>query len=243
MSTDERARDDPARQEEQPLPELRAQPQPGVGQPPPQLIEWCGAIERLAWGGLGVGRLDDERVVLLSAPLALFPGEVVRAQVRLKARHGEGEVLEWLEADPRRQEPRCPVAQRCGGCSLWGAGALAGELKRQMAADLLRRQGIDALLDSTPESAIDSSRGSADDSAAGSAIDSTAESALDSAPRWDWLSAPSLARRSRIQLHWDGAHLGYYARASNRVVPIEACPMALECLSAASASRRGAQAR
>lgn len=82
----------------------------------------------------------DGRVLLLSAPLALFPGETVRAQVRWKARHGEGEVTEWLENSPDRREPGCPVASRCGGCQLRGAGSQTGELKRQMVADLFRRQ-------------------------------------------------------------------------------------------------------
>jgi len=53
-----------------------------------------GKVERLAWGGLGVGREADGRLVLLSAPMALFPGEEVEAEVRWKARHGEGDVLE-----------------------------------------------------------------------------------------------------------------------------------------------------
>jgi 23S rRNA (uracil1939-C5)-methyltransferase len=158
-------------------------------------------------------------VVLLSAPLALIPGEVVRARVRLKARHGEGEVLEWLAPDARRADPLCPVAQRCGGCGLWGAGALAGELKRQMAGDLLQRQQIAGLLGGEPGPAPDG------------------------ALQWDWLLAPPEARRTRIQLHWDGAHLGYFGRASNRVVPIQACPMAAESVSAAIPQLAAALAR
>ncbi len=103
-------------------------------------VKWIGKIERLAWGGLGVGREADGRLLLLSAPLALFPGEEVEAEVRWKARHGEGEVLRWLVSDPRRRPAGCPVARLCGGCELWEAGTHATALKRLMVEDLLRRQ-------------------------------------------------------------------------------------------------------
>lgn len=101
---------------------------------------WEGKIERLAWGGRGLARAEDGRTILLAAPLALFPGEAVRAEVRWKARHGEGEVREWRHEDPRRRPPECPWAAECGGCELQGAGTWAAELKRQMVADLFARQ-------------------------------------------------------------------------------------------------------
>lgn len=101
---------------------------------------WRGQIERLAWGGKGIGRSSDGRLLLLSAPLALFPGEVVEAEVHWKARHGEGRVLRWLKMDPRRVRAACPVAATCGGCDLWEGGDAVADLKRAMAADLLHRQ-------------------------------------------------------------------------------------------------------
>ena len=79
-------------------------------------------------------------MILLEAPLALFPGEEVEADLRWKSGHAEGEVRSWITEDPRRVAPACPVARTCGGCSLWGAGAEASDLKRQMVADLFRRQ-------------------------------------------------------------------------------------------------------
>lgn len=94
----------------------------------------------MAWGGKGVGHSEDGRLLLLEAPLALFPGEVVEAQVLWKARHGEGRVTRWSSRDPRRVEAACPVAAACGGCALWEAGRHIPDLKRQMVADLLRRQ-------------------------------------------------------------------------------------------------------
>ncbi len=79
-------------------------------------------------------------MILLEAPLALFPGEEVEADLRWKAGHAEGEVRAWRSRDARRVPPACAVAEACGGCTLWGAGDAASELKRQMAADLFRRQ-------------------------------------------------------------------------------------------------------
>jgi len=108
--------------------------------PAQESVKWCGKIERLAWGGVGVGRGEDGRLLLLSAPLALFPGEQVEALVRWKPRHGEGQVTAWTRRDPRRVRAGCPVAGVCGGCDLWEAGPLAGSLKREMVADLLGRQ-------------------------------------------------------------------------------------------------------
>jgi 23S rRNA (uracil1939-C5)-methyltransferase len=103
-------------------------------------VKWSGTVERLAWGGMGVGRGEDGRLILLEAPLALFPGEKVEALVRWKPRHGEGQVTAWTRRDPRRVRAACPVAGICGGCSLWEAGPLAGALKREMVNDLLARQ-------------------------------------------------------------------------------------------------------
>ena len=101
---------------------------------------WRGEIERLAWGGKGLARSEDGRLLLLSAPLALFPGEEVEAEVHWKARHGEGKVLHWIKKDRRRVPAGCPVAATCGGCDLWEAGEATAELKRSMAEDLLHRQ-------------------------------------------------------------------------------------------------------
>jgi 23S rRNA (uracil1939-C5)-methyltransferase len=101
---------------------------------------WQGRVERLGWGGKGIARSADGRLILLTAPLAMLPGEEVEAELTWHARHAEGVVKRWVMEDKRRVEPRCPYALRCGGCSLWGVTpALRGELKREMAADLLRR--------------------------------------------------------------------------------------------------------
>ncbi len=48
---------------------------------------------------------------------------------------------------------------------------------------------------------------------------------------WIWQPAPEEARRHRIQLHWDGAALGYFQRHSHTLVPVLACPAAAGPLS------------
>jgi 23S rRNA (uracil1939-C5)-methyltransferase len=141
-----------------------------------------------------VGRSEDGRLLLLEAPLALFPGEVVEAGVIWKARHGEGRVTRWITRDPRRAQAACPVAETCGGCELWEAGRHASDLKHLMVTDLLRRQ----LGEDVP---------------------------------WTWHPAPAEARRHRIQLHWDGAALGYFRRHSHALVPVSACLAAADPLS------------
>jgi 23S rRNA (uracil1939-C5)-methyltransferase len=110
-------------------------PRPGLPD-----VSWQGKIERLSWGGLGVGREQDGRILLLEAPLALFPGEMVEACVHWKTRHGEGQVTKWLTLDSRRGPAGCPVAAACGGCDLREAGEAIGDLKRMMVEDLFSRQ-------------------------------------------------------------------------------------------------------
>jgi len=83
-------------------------PKPRAGQ------EITLTIDRLAYGGQGVGRANG---------LAVFtngtaPGEQVRARLNLvRRRHAEADVAAIVEPSPRRVPPRCPhVAQGCGGC-------------------------------------------------------------------------------------------------------------------------------
>src|SRR5215469_2723661 len=70
-------------------------------------------VEKLVYGGDGLGRLDG-RVVL--APFVL-PGERIRAEAEqekpglLRAR-----ALEVLQPAPERVAAPCPYFGRCGGC-------------------------------------------------------------------------------------------------------------------------------
>jgi 23S rRNA (uracil1939-C5)-methyltransferase len=110
----------------------------------PLAVPWQGKIDRLVWGGLGLGHAEDGRAILLEAPLALFPGETVEAGIHWKTRHGEGSVNRWVTRDPRRAKADCKVAATCGGCDLWESGSATGELKRLMVEDLFSRQLPDA---------------------------------------------------------------------------------------------------
>jgi len=101
---------------------------------------WEGEVERLSWGGFGISRLGDGRILLLDAPKALFPGEFVRASIKQKPKHAEGEVVSWLRASELRAAPSCGAAGTCGGCDLQESGESHSELKRLMVEDLFRRQ-------------------------------------------------------------------------------------------------------
>lgn len=71
-------------------------------------------VDRLAYGGRGVGRLEG--FVLFVAGAA--PGDVVRARiVRAKRTYAEAEVVAVEVASADRTEPRCPHFGPCGGCA------------------------------------------------------------------------------------------------------------------------------
>jgi 23S rRNA (uracil1939-C5)-methyltransferase len=67
-------------------------------------------IEKWVYGGDGLARLPDGRVVL--APFVL-PGELARVEAGDEVR---AELLEVLEPSPDRGAPPCPVFAKCGGC-------------------------------------------------------------------------------------------------------------------------------
>jgi 23S rRNA (uracil1939-C5)-methyltransferase len=67
-------------------------------------------IEKWVYGGDGLARLTDGRVVL--APFVL-PGEMARIEAGDEIR---AELLEVLEPSPDRVAPACPVFAKCGGC-------------------------------------------------------------------------------------------------------------------------------
>jgi 23S rRNA (uracil1939-C5)-methyltransferase len=98
-------------------------------------------IDEIAFGGRGVGRLEDGRVVFTPFVIA---GETARVEVvRERKSYLEARLLE-LEGppSPHRVEPRCPYFGRCGGCSyqhMSGAEQLA--VKSAQVAQALRRIG------------------------------------------------------------------------------------------------------
>jgi 23S rRNA (uracil1939-C5)-methyltransferase len=71
-------------------------------------------IESMAYGGSGVGRREDGKVVFIPR---VIPGEKVTAAITKEHKsYIEAEVKELLEASPYRVTPPCPHFFECGGC-------------------------------------------------------------------------------------------------------------------------------
>lgn len=97
-------------------------------------------IEKIAYGGAGIGRLPEGRVCFVQGTL---PGE--RAMVRVvksKKNHAEADLVRLLEISPHRVPARCPVFGSCGGCAYQHADyGLQLQIKTSQVVDLLRRVG------------------------------------------------------------------------------------------------------
>ncbi len=79
-------------------------------------------VDSLDHDGRGVARVA-EKVVFIDGAL---PGEeVMFSYLNRRSRYDEGRVVEVLSPSPVRQEPRCPHAGICGGCSLQHLGGEA----------------------------------------------------------------------------------------------------------------------
>jgi 23S rRNA (uracil1939-C5)-methyltransferase len=100
------------------------------------------AIERIAAGGDGVGRLEDGRIVFVPRTA---PEDVVELELmQSKARYARGRVAAIVKSSPSRVEPACPhySGDRCGGCQLQHLSPEAErEVKRRVVGDALRRIG------------------------------------------------------------------------------------------------------
>jgi 23S rRNA (uracil1939-C5)-methyltransferase len=71
-------------------------------------------IEKLVYGGEGLGRLGDGRSVFV--PFVL-PGELVVVEItEEKQRYARGKAVRWLEMSEQRIAPPCPYFGDCGGC-------------------------------------------------------------------------------------------------------------------------------
>ncbi|HHO75786.1 MAG TPA: class I SAM-dependent RNA methyltransferase [Deltaproteobacteria bacterium] len=95
-------------------------------------------IDSLSFGGRGVGKRADGKVVFVPA---VIPGEVVRVQKSEEhVSYILAEVEEILEYSPERVEPRCRIFDKCGGCDwqhisytnqvFWKNRILAGEINK-----------------------------------------------------------------------------------------------------------------
>ncbi len=73
-------------------------------------------IESLVFGGAGLARLEDGRVVFV---LYAAPGELVEATIeRAHADYLEAVTTRVIEASPDRVAPPCELFGECGGCQL-----------------------------------------------------------------------------------------------------------------------------
>ena len=71
-------------------------------------------IEKMGFGGSGIGRLDDGRVVFVKKTV---PGDIVDIKILLQKKDfAFGAVNEIIKASPDRIEPDCQYFYRCGGC-------------------------------------------------------------------------------------------------------------------------------
>ena len=94
-------------------------------------------IDRLAYGGRGIGRLDGYVVFV---PYTA-PGDRVRARItKRKPGHAEADLVEIVEPSAQRATPSCPLFATCGGCNWqhlpmdvqehWKADIVAGALRQ-----------------------------------------------------------------------------------------------------------------
>jgi tRNA/tmRNA/rRNA uracil-C5-methylase (TrmA/RlmC/RlmD family) len=102
-------------------------------------------IDDIAFGGEGVGRLNDFVVFVPFVAL----GETVEAElVEVKKRFGRARLLKVLEASPDRVAPACRYFGECGGCQYQHIAYPAQlRIKHKQVCDLLQRiGGIDPAL-------------------------------------------------------------------------------------------------
>ncbi|MCS7173404.1 MAG: 23S rRNA (uracil(1939)-C(5))-methyltransferase RlmD [Armatimonadetes bacterium] len=96
-------------------------------------------IDRLSYGGRGVGRVDGYVVFV---PYTA-PGDLVRARItRTKRDFAEAELVAVLEPGPDRTPPPCPYFGPCGGCT-WQHLDYPAQLriKEQIVRESLERLG------------------------------------------------------------------------------------------------------
>ncbi len=107
---------------------------------PKETIDMIVEITDVAFGGSGVGTLEDGRVVFV--PFTA-PGDTAEIAIsRDHGRYAEAELMALRVPGPGRVEPLCPYYGRCGGCQYQHlAYDLQVELKQKQLRDVLQRIG------------------------------------------------------------------------------------------------------
>ncbi|SHH21220.1 23S rRNA (uracil(1939)-C(5))-methyltransferase RlmD [Thermosipho atlanticus] len=72
-------------------------------------------IEKLAYGGSGLGKLPGGKIIFVSGA---YPGELVKVDIISDKRdYAIGRLEEVIESIPERRHPVCPYFRKCGGCN------------------------------------------------------------------------------------------------------------------------------
>src|ERR1044071_5326397 len=71
-------------------------------------------ISDVAFGGEGVGRVDD---FVVFVPFVITGEEVEAEIIEVKKHCARAKLLRVIEASPERVPPPCPYFGACGGCS------------------------------------------------------------------------------------------------------------------------------
>jgi len=97
------------------------------------------AIEDLAFGGEGVGRVDS---LVVFVPFVMI-GETVEVEItELKKNFARAKLVRVVTASPERVEPRCRYFGACGGCQYQHISYEAQlRVKQKQIADLFERMG------------------------------------------------------------------------------------------------------
>ena len=109
--------------------------------PPPPVVGQRVTLEirDLAFGGEGVGRLND---FVVFVPFVIA-GETVEAEItEVKKQFARARLVEVKQASPHRVAPRCRVFGICGGCQYQHIDyAMQLQLKHKQITDLMERIG------------------------------------------------------------------------------------------------------
>jgi 23S rRNA (uracil-5-)-methyltransferase RumA len=161
-------------------------------------------VDKIAYGGDGIGRVGSAVMFVTGA----VPGDIVEARIiEVRKNYLRGYLIEILRPSPHRVEASCPIFQRCGGCQLQ---ELSPERQLVVKEEILRDSF--RALEGCP---------------------------LEELPLQPIIPSPqNLGYRLRCQLkcEWRGDRrvLGFYAKRSRNLVPLESCPLLLprlnECL-------------